>query len=269
MPSVQASQTWRQPMTALVVDDEEHSRRNLSRYLQTYCPEVAVVAEASSASSAKQLIQAKEPDAVFLDIQMPQGSGFDLLRSLNHQNFLLVFVTAHDNYGVQAIKASAVDYLMKPINIQELQEAVEKLVQLHHNQSATSLDVYKKSLTELTRALQSNTLPQKIVLPTNEGLVIESIHNIVRLEAEGYCTVVVRKDLPNVILAKTLKDFEGALDPERFVRIHNSHIVNMSFLTRFDKRDGGQAIMADSSRIPVSRRRHALLLEKLKGFRWI
>lgn len=271
MPSIQHSM-HRLPLTALVVDDEDHSRRNLLSYLQTYCPEVEVVAEASSALAAKQLIEEQQPDALFLDIHMPHESGFDLLSDLANPDLLVVFVTGHDSYGVQAIKASAVDYLLKPVSIQELKRAVEKLLRLYYerNQGHTPLnEVYRESLAELAQALKSNALPKKIVLPTSEGLIVESLENLIRLEADSYCTAVVRKNSPNLLLSKTLKEFEGVLDPEHFVRVHHSHIINMSFLEKFDKRDGGYVVMADGSRVAVARRRHSLLIEKLKTFSWI
>ena len=271
MPSIRTYSQHHLPLTALVVDDEEHSRRNLSSYLLTYCPEVEVIAEASSASLAKRLIEERQPDAIFLDIQMPQENGFDLLSTLENPDLLVVFVTGHDSYGVQAIKASAVDYLLKPVSIRELKEAVEKLLRLYQGrqQNHAGLDVYRESLSELAQTLKSNALPQRIVLPTNEGLIIESFENLIRLEADSYCTIVVRKNSPKILLAKTLKEFEGILDSERFVRVHHSHIVNMSFMEKFDKRDGGSVVMTDGTRIAVSRRRHALLIGKLKTFSWI
>lgn len=272
MPSPLRNRTDRAPLRALIVDDEEHSRRNLSEYLDTYCPEVKVIAEASSVAGARRHIDQKQPDVVFLDIHMPGANGFDLLDSIEDREFLLVFVTAHDSYGIQAIKASAVDYLLKPVSIDDLCCSVEKLLRLHEasrTRRNSEIDVYRESLTELARALRTDTLPRKIVLPTSEGLIIESVDNIIRLEADRSYTVVIRKNAPKILLAKTLKEFESALDPEMFIRLHHSHIVNLLCVQRFDKRDGGYVVMADGTRVPVSRRRHTRLVDSLKTFHWI
>ena len=272
MPSPLQQRTDQAPLRALVVDDEEHSRRNLSQHLRTYCPEIEVIAEADCVSNARQCIGREQPDVVFLDIHMPGENGFDLLGSLEDRDFLLVFVTAHDSYGIQAIKASAVDYLLKPICLEELRSSVQKLLRLQemrNDQRSPAMDVYRESLAELAHALKTNTHPRKIVLPTSEGLIIESVENIIRLEADRSYTFVVRKNAPKILLAKTLKEFESALDPGNFVRLHHSHIVNLLCVQQFDKRDGGYVVMADGARVPVSRRRHSRLVESLKTFHWI
>lgn len=271
MPSMSSlvSTRPRHTLTSVIVDDEKYSRGNLAFLLQTYCPEIQVVAEAPSVETAMKVIGDTHPDVVFLDIQMPKASGFDLLESIEDRDFLVVFVTAHDDYGVKAIKASAVDYLLKPVSIQELREAVDKLLALHDKRihSPDSTDIYQEALAELVSSLRGSSFPQKIVLPTSEGLIVEELGNIIRLESDNYYTTIIRQGAPNIFLAKTLKEFEVALEERQFVRVHNSHIINMTYLQKFDKRDGGYVVMADGSKIPVSRRRQGLLLEKLKIYR--
>lgn len=270
MPSTMHSYApSRRRLTSIIVDDEKHSRGNLAYLLQTYCPEITVIAEAQSVETARKVIEDEHPDVVFLDIQMPKANGFDLLDAIEHRDFLVVFVTAYDNYGVRAIKASAVDYLMKPVSIRELREAVDKLLAMHDKREMApdAFAIYQEAIAELAQSLQGGSFPQRIVLPTSEGLIVEELANIIRLESDNYYTTIIRHGAPNIFLAKTLKEFEMALEERQFVRVHNSHIINMGYLQRFDKRDGGYVIMADGSKIPVSRRRQALLLEKLKIYR--
>lgn len=256
-------------LTSVIVDDEQQSRGNLAFLLQTYCPEIEVIAEAPTVETAMRVIKDRRPDVLFLDIEMRKESGFDLLESIEGRDFLVVFVTAHNNYGVKAIKASAVDYLLKPVSIDELREAVDRLLALHHRRELApdSTDIYQEALAELVNSLRGGSFPQKIVLPTSEGLIVEELGNIIRLESDNYYTTIIRHGAPNIFLAKTLKEFELALEERMFVRVHNSHIINMAYLQKFDKRDGGYVVMADGSKIPVSRRRQGLLLEKLNVYR--
>ncbi|MGE3802643.1 MAG: LytR/AlgR family response regulator transcription factor [Candidatus Kapaibacterium sp.] len=255
-------------LNAIIVDDEERSRNTLQSLLATYCPAVTVLAQASSVSSAQQLLETEQPDVIFLDIQMPGGSGFELLESIQSRDFLVVFVTAHNKYAIRAIKASAIDYLLKPIDVDELQETVEKLLRLRQEkQTSPALNgIYREGLMEIVHTLRGDSKPKKIVLPTNEGLIVEVLASIIRLQSDNYYTTVVRANQKDLLLSKPIKEFESTLDEEQFVRVHNSHIINMDHLVRFDKREGGFVVMSDGSIVPVSRRRHQLLLEHLNRF---
>lgn len=256
-------------LTSVIVDSEKRSRNNLTLLLQDHCPEIHVIAQAPSEGTAVKVIQENQPDVVFLDVQTPQATGLDLLDSIEEQKCLVVFVTAPNHYDAKTIKASALHYLLKPITIQELRQAVEQLLTLHHKRenAPNSLHTYQRSFTELVSSLHGTPFPQKIVLPTSEGLIIEDLGNIIRLESDNYYTTIIRQGAPNIFMAKTLKEFELALEERQFVRVHNSHIINMAYMQKFDKRDGGYVVMSDGAKIPVSRRRQSLLLEKLKIYR--
>lgn len=254
--------------SAIIVDDEERSRNTLQSLLATYCPQVTVLAQAGSASSAEQLLETEHPDVLFLDIQMPGGSGFELLESVRERDFLVVFVTAHNKYAIKAIKASAIDYLLKPIDVDELRDTVERLIRLRRerNASPTLSGIYREGLAEILSRLHENSRPRKIVLPTSEGLVVEELTAIIRIQADNSYTTVVRANRKELLLSKPIKEFEATLDEEQFVRVHNSHIINLDHLLRFDKREGGVAVMSDGSAVPVSRRRHQLLIDLLNRF---
>ena len=257
-----------QPLTALLVDDEERSRSTLQSLLTTYCPSITVVAQANSVESAKKALTTHQPDIVFLDIQMPGGLGFDLLESIQNRDFSVVFVTAHDKYGIKAVKANAIDYLLKPIDVDELRETVDKLMKLHQERKGNTKvsDIYRQALIEVTQSFQEQRGSEKIVLPTNDGLIIENLSSIIRIESDNCYTTVVRANQKNIVLSKTIKKFEEILDEKRFVRLHNSHIINIEHLLKFDRRDGGFVVMSDRSTVPVSRRRHQLLLTRLEQF---
>lgn len=255
-------------LSAIIVDDEERSRNTLQSLLATYCPQVTVLAQAGSVRSAEQLLETAQPDVLFLDIQMPGGSGFELLESIREREFLVVFVTAHNKYAIKAIKASAIDYLLKPVDVDELRETVERLIRLRREKTASPAlsGVYREGLTEILHRLRENSKPRKIVLPTGEGLVVEELKSIIRMQSDNSYTTVVRADRKELLLSKPIREFEATLDEEQFVRVHNSHIINLDHLLRFDKRDGGIAVMSDGSAVPVSRRRHQILIDLLNRF---
>ena len=258
-------------LKAIIVDDEAGSRENTRTLLSDHCPEIEVVACADSASSAREMIAETEPDIIFLDIQMPGENGFDLLGTITTNNLFVVFITAHDHYGIQAVKASAVDYLLKPLSPLELRNAVGRVHALHSQRQSirTSLDVYRESLAELTSSLLRGTAMEKIVFPTNEGLVIGEIKDVIRIESTNHYTMVYRADSPKLMLSKSLREFEDVLDNRQFVRIHNSHVINMAYLQRFSRKDGGFVEMTDGTHLPVSRRRQELLLEMIRTYKCV
>lgn len=258
-------------LKAIIVDDEAGSRENTRTLLACHCPEVEVAGCADSAESARQMITENKPDIIFLDIQMPGENGFDLLNTIADHNLFVVFITAHAHYGIQAVKASAVDYLLKPLSPLELRNAVDRVRTLHSRQlnSRASLDIYRESLTELARSMHKGMAMEKIVFPTNEGLVIEDVKNVMRIESTSHYTTVYRSNASGLMLSKSLREFEDVLDNQRFVRIHNSHIINMAFLQRFSRKDGGFVEMTDGTHIPVSRRRQELLLEMIRTYKCV
>jgi two-component system, LytTR family, response regulator len=240
-------------LTALIVDDEKLSRENLKTLIGEYCKNIEVIGEANSVKTANSKIMELEPDVLFLDINMPRQSGFDLLQSLPNKNFMVVFVTAHNEYGVQAVKVNAVDYLLKPIDINELKSAENKLLQ-------------RRSLKEESQLHNNYEEYKKIIVNHSQGFSIIDIDNIVRLEASRNYTKIYLNGNTEIISSKNLKEFEDILNSKSFCRVHKSHLINLKYLREYSNLEGGTAIMSDNSRIIISRRRFQEFLDKLKDF---
>ncbi len=244
-----------QKIRALIIDDEKHSRENLNALIKSYCTQIAVVGETNSAKTAKEMINKLDPDALFLDINMPKVSGFDLLESLTEKDFCVVLVTAHNQYGIQAVKADVVDYLLKPIDILELQAAEKKLIE-----KTKFLKKHNRK-----NALHKN-MPQKIIINHSQGFSIIDIENIIRLEANSNYTKIYVNNNSEILSSKTLKEFEDILNQDSFYRIHKSHLINLNYLKEYSNLEGGFVLMNDNSKITFSRRRYQEFLDKLKDF---
>ena len=239
-------------ITAIIIDDEAPGRENLRIMINDYCPEIEVIAEASSAMEGKKLINVLNPEVVFLDINMPVISGFEMLETLSYRDFSLIFVTAYSNYGIQAVKSGAIDYILKPICIKELQLAVKKVVEFRSAKIAgtpITVDEFKK-----------------LKVPQFQGFTILEQTDIVRLEADNNYTKIYLCRHPIIIASKTIKDFEIQLDNNSFFRIHKSHIINLKYLKEYINLEGGYAIMCDGTKLEISRRRLNDFLEKVKAF---
>lgn len=236
-------------ITAIIVDDELHGRENLRMIIETYCPEIEILGLAGSVVDAKVLVSSFQPDVVFLDINMPVLDGFDFLEEYEERNFMVVFVSAHEEFGINAVKAGAVDYLLKPINIKELKLTTKKLISLHH------------------KAIKVVIPPDldKIVIPAAHGFNVIVIDNIVRLEADGCYTTLVIIDRKNTIVSRTLKDFEDTLPKEKFFRIHKSHLINLKHIKDYSNISGSSVTMTDGSKIEISRRKAPEFIQKIKS----
>src|SRR5690606_6912052 len=248
-------------LKAILIDDELKSRDNLRQLLLKYCPNVAIIAEAGSAVEALQLIRELNPDLLFLDIEMGEVSGFDLLKLLNgQQNFEVIFVTAFDKYGIQAVKACAIDYLLKPINILELSNAVEKAsVQINPKRE-------NERLKELVANIDRGDDEQRIAIPLSDKIEFLAINKIVRLEAEGNYTHIYLDNKNQYPVCKTLKEYQELLENRNFIRAHQSHLVNFRKISAYVKTDGGYIAMDDGSQVPISRqKREEVLLRIMKG----
>ncbi len=248
---------------ALLVDDEQNSRDTLKGKLELFCPEVEVVAEANSVASAQEALQSHKPGLLFLDIELAGESGFDLLQSLNESGSeipAVVFITAHDEFAIQAIKFSALDYLLKPIDPEELVKAVRKAEEEQGLPSkATSFNVLVENI---RKAADS---PKKVVVPTSDGMHVIKISEIIRLESSSNYTTFHLHNQKPLLASKTLKEFDGMLHGYSFNRIHKSHLVNMNFVKRYVQTDGGYLILEDGSQIPVANRKKEQLLSILKN----
>ncbi len=257
-------------LRALVVDDEEFARKNLSMMLQEHCPEIEVIGEASRKEQAIEIITKTEPDVVFLDIRMPSGAeGFELLEEIENKNFLVVFVTAFKDYAIRAFNASAVYYILKPIDIEELQLSVEKLVETRENYSNSpeNYSTYFDSLKELSTNLLDNKQSSRIAISHTKGLKIVDDDTITHLEASGNCTMIYFNDGSRYLDTRTLKIYQNILNPEKFCRVHKSHIINLEILKEYVNDDGHFAVLKGDIRVPVARNRVTDFVRMLKGMK--
>lgn len=242
---------------AIIIDDEKDSRDAINNMLINYCQNIEVVGQAGDVKAGISVISEEKPDVVFLDIRMPDGTGFDLLEQLPKINFQVIFVTAYDQYALRAIKFSAIDYLLKPVDPQQLIEAVEKIKKKPHAFD----DIHKK----INILLRNKNGIERITLPTFEGLKFVNIKDIVRCEAESNYTKFYLITDENILVTRTLKEFEEAFTGLDFVRVHQSHLVNTRYVDRYIKGDGGSIVMADGAEVEVSRRRKDDFLRKMAG----
>ena len=243
---------------AIIVDDEQRSREALNGLIERYCPEVFVIAEATGCNDGIDKTRKFEPDLVFLDIQMPDGSGFNFLEAFDKINFEVIFTTAHDQYAIKAIKYSALDYLLKPVDPDELKIAINKYL-LKNDKGKINDNI--KVLLDNIKSPQNEA--KKIILSTSEGMHIVSTDDILRCESDDYYTNFFFVNGTSLLISKTLKQNEAILSDFDFIRPHKSHLVNIKYIKSFLKVDGGYILMIDGSKIPVSRRKRESIVEIL------
>ena len=245
-------------INAVIIDDEELGRTMLYNMLNKYCKSVNVVGQASSAKEGLELINKVSPGLVFLDIEMPGGSGFDLLEKTMDKNFEIIFTTAYNQYAVKAFKFNAIDYLLKPINIEELVASVNKVTD-----SALNTNV-KSSIKNLLENYNSpNSKTNKIALPTQDGLEFVEIKDIIRCEADGKYTFCFLSSGKRLHSTRGLKDFEEQLNSYNFHRIHHAHFVNLDDIKNYFKGDGGYVLMSNGDNVTVSKRKKESFLKQL------
>jgi two-component system, LytTR family, response regulator len=249
-------------LRALLVDDEKNNLENLKFLLQHDCAGIEVAGMAENGLLAREWLQQNKTDVIFLDISMPVETGFEMLQKIAVQEFRVIFVTAHDEYAIQAIKASAVDYLLKPVNIAELQQAVNKLHESFNNR--TYFQQNNELISNLVKNFIPGQTPVKIALPQLGGINFLDVNEIISLQADSNYTIIHKRDMQKAVVTKTLKDFEDILDISQFVRIHKSHIVNIKYIVEYSTADGGIVKMEDGNVWSVSRRQLDSFLAKMK-----
>ncbi|MBU3926241.1 MAG: LytTR family DNA-binding domain-containing protein [Bacteroidetes bacterium] len=237
-------------ITAIIVDDELHGRENLKQIIETYCPELEILGLADSVVAAKALVSTVHPEVVFLDINMPILDGFDFLKEYDERSFMVVFVSAHEEFGIHAVKAGAVDYLMKPISIKELKQTVKKLCLLQQSRQKEG------PMTDM----------DKLVIPDTHGFNVLNIEDILRLEADGCYTTITTKEGKTTIVSRTLKDFENTLSKYPFFRTHKSHLINLKYIKDFSNLSGNFVTLTDGSKVEISRRKTPDFIQKVKSF---
>ncbi|MCB9223881.1 MAG: LytTR family DNA-binding domain-containing protein [Crocinitomicaceae bacterium] len=255
-------------LKAVIVDDEELARKNLMMLLEEFCPEVDVVGDAENIVEAKEIIEETNPDVVFLDIRMPSGSeGFDLLDSIENRNFLVVFVTAFKDYALRAFQANAIHYVLKPIDIEDLQDAVKRIGEARatFKENPENFDTYFESIQNLSSSMEHEGYGTKVAISHTKGIKLIDIHDIMYLEASGNCTILYFNDGTRYLDTRTLKIYEGILNPELFYRIHKSHIINMDFLKEYLNEDGHFAVLKNGKLLPVARNRVSSFVKTLKA----
>jgi len=243
---------------SIIIDDEPNNIENLRSIINTYSPEVEIIATALNAADGINVIRTHQPDLIFLDIQMPGASGFDVLKAFTPVNFEVIFITAYDQYGIQAIKFSALDYLLKPIDITEFKlaiyKATEKISACKQNHSIENLLAYIKS--------GQREIP-KIALPTLNETMYVKVTDIIRCEAENNYTTFYLQNGERILVCKTLKEFADLLQPHQFIRTHQSHLVNLHFVKSYLKEDGGTLLLNDQTKIPISRQKRDKVKQEL------
>lgn len=243
-------------LNAIIVEDEKRSRETLAGLLKLYCKNVVVLAEADGMQSGVEAIEKHKPDVVFLDIQMPDGSGFRLLESLKEIDFDIIFTTAYDQFAIKAIKFSAIDYLLKPIFPDDLTAAVKKA---EERQEVRNTRKNVEVLLENIKKPESEA--PNIVLSTSDRINVVKIKDIIRCESDNYYTLFRFVNGTSLLVSKTLKENEEMLRDYNFIRPHKSHLVNVIYIKSFNKHDGGYIMMTDGSKVPVSRRKKEKIVE--------
>lgn len=247
-------------MKILLVDDEKRVRNTIKSVLEIHCPNADFIGEAEDIQTAKAMIKETNPDVVLLDIQMPGGTGFDLLKQLMPLSFKVIFITAFDQYAIQAFKYSAIDYLLKPIIPEDLIHALDKSAELINIQNETlKFDNLIENFSQLTKD------SKKIVLNTHDKIHIVAINEIIRCEADANYTTFTLLNKKPVVISKPLKEYDEMLSPYGFFRCHNSHLVNLSMIDRLEKREGGVLIMKDNSEAMVSSRKYSELVNAISN----
>ena len=233
-------------LKVIIVEDELHSREALKNLINDYCEQVEILKLAASVEEGIEAIQLHKPELVFLDIEMPTGTGFDLLERAQHLNFEVIFTTAFEHYALKAIKFSAIDYLLKPIDVEELQNAIAKV------QQKRSSEHNKKLETLLSNIQNKSGQEETITLATSEGFEFIPVSNILYCQANGSYTNFHLKDSKPLLVSKHLKEYENLLADHNFMRVHQSYLINLSEVKKYVKADGGYIVMKDDSIVNIS-----------------
>ena len=248
-------------MKAVIIDNEPPMVKALQGLLKMYCPQVTVIGTADGCETGRNLIMGQQPDLVFLDVEMDDGTGIDMVKSIKSQQLHVIFVTAHDKYAIQAFQCSAIDFLLKPVDPDDL---IRSVTRFEEARKATDLEMQLAVLTEHLKG--GGNRQQKIVLSDHESMHLVKIEDITWCVAEGSYTRFKLLDGQEIMVSKNLKSYEDILSDQDFVRIHNSYLVNINHIKRFERNEGGVVIMENGGVLPVSVRKKATLMNILKNW---
>ncbi|MEI6436758.1 MAG: LytTR family DNA-binding domain-containing protein [Bacteroidota bacterium] len=245
-------------MRVVIVDDEDHVRDSLSKLLARHCQQATVVGTACSVAGGIRVVQELRPDLVLLDIQMSDGTGFDLLTSLAPVDFKVIFITAYDQYALQAFRFSALDYLLKPVNPEHLVASVNRAGSLLRDHFNMQMDALYENLKSISRQ------DKKIILKTTDQIHLLDLKSIVCCESDSCYTTVHTKEGGRIMVSKTLKEYEEMLSGCGFYRVHKSYVINLAHIKRFEKPDGGYIVLTNDLKIPVASRKREEMMELLE-----
>jgi len=234
-----------QKYRAVIIDDEEDSRSNTRNMIENYCAELEIVGEADNGPEGKKKIQELKPHVVFLDINMPGMNGFQMLEGIYNRDFCVIFLTAYSEHGIHAVKAGAIDYLLKPLMLSELQSAVHKVVQYYEN----------KGTVASAPPVRSENDKNLVLISHSKGFTLIDFKDIVWLEASDNYTNLYLNGQKKIVASKTLKEFEAILPPADFFRIHRSALININFVKEYTNHEGGEVILSDGTHVQVSKAR--------------
>jgi len=248
-----------QILKAILVDDELNSLQNLQFKIREYCPSLRVVDQTQNPEEAIRMIQQHKPDVIFLDIEMPRMSGFKMLEQIAEVDFEVIFITAYNHYAINAIRISAFDYLVKPVAIEDLQQTVDRLGNFSIKKTRERAKLLKQNLAN------PKSQEDHIAIPTNDGLEFIQIKQIIRIESSSNYSKLILQNGQQLLVTRQLKDFEELLQDYRFYRVHHSHLVNLNFIAKYIRGDGGQIAMRNGDMIDVSRRKKEVFLKLIGG----
>jgi two-component system LytT family response regulator len=248
-------------LITVVIDDEPDAVNFISTIIKEYCPGLEVVGKANSVKEGITLINDMKPDLVFLDVEMPNGTGFDLLANFPEKNFDVVFITAFNHYAIRAIKFSAVDYILKPVNISEFIESVNKIIHRRKSKQASGNENFEALLENLR-----TSYPSRLVIPTSDGREYLNPNDIIRIEADRSYSWFFINDKRKILVSRNLKEYQDLLNDRNFFRPHNSHLINLDYVKKFVRVDGGYIEMTDGAQVPISRSRKDLFLNHMSRY---
>jgi two-component system, LytTR family, response regulator len=243
-------------MRAIIVDDEPLARQTIASIVSSGFPHISIVAQAGSVAQGVEAIKNHQPDIVFLDVDLPDGTGFDILTLVKPITFRIIFITAHQEYALKAIKFSALDYILKPVSQIELTDAVKKITE-----TPLAINNNVNLETFFNHIASGNSGQKRIVLKTSESIHVVDISDIIRCQADNNYTTFFTQQGERIIISKGIGEYDDLLSNFGFFRVHQSHLVNTSYIKRYDKKDGGTLILSDKSQIPVSQRKKQSLLD--------